>query len=64
MSTKIGTPNYLSPEAFCGMKYTFASDIWSLGCCLYELITFEKPFDYMAIFKKEYDFLHKDKIDV
>ncbi|MBR1472319.1 MAG: protein kinase, partial [Lachnospiraceae bacterium] len=42
--TLIGTPYYLSPE-LCGEKpYNNKSDIWALGCILYELCTFEHAF--------------------
>lgn len=42
--TQIGTPLYLSPEVCDNLPYTNKSDIWSLGCVVYELATFEKPF--------------------
>jgi len=43
--TKIGTPYYMSPEMLNGKKYSFPIDYWSLGCILYELLTFKKPFE-------------------
>jgi len=36
-NTMIGTPYYLSPEICAKERYTLKSDIWSLGCILYEL---------------------------
>eukprot|EP01065_Artemidia_motanka_P026269 TRINITY_DN3118_c0_g5_i1.p1 TRINITY_DN3118_c0_g5~~TRINITY_DN3118_c0_g5_i1.p1 ORF type:complete len:477 (+),score=156.59 TRINITY_DN3118_c0_g5_i1:54-1433(+) len=37
--TLCGTPNYFSPELVRGLPYANKSDIWSLGCVLYELLT-------------------------
>lgn len=42
--TKIGTPYFMSPEQYDSKYYDKKTDIWSLGCILYELITLEKPF--------------------
>ncbi|VDO61411.1 unnamed protein product [Heligmosomoides polygyrus] len=44
-STVIGTPNYLSPEICEGRSYNQKSDLWSLGCVLYELIELKRAFD-------------------
>mmetsp|Transcript_34176 Transcript_34176/g.72743 ORF Transcript_34176/g.72743 Transcript_34176/m.72743 type:complete len:508 (-) Transcript_34176:133-1656(-) len=43
--TQIGTPYYLSPEICQGKAYSFGSDIWSMGCILYELCARRVPFD-------------------
>jgi serine/threonine protein kinase len=43
--TKIGTPYFMSPEQNNSDHYDKKTDIWSLGCILYELITLEKPFE-------------------
>ncbi|KAK8845020.1 hypothetical protein M9Y10_021196 [Tritrichomonas musculus] len=43
--TAIGTPYYLSPEICQGKNYNQKSDIWSLGCVLYEICTLQHAFD-------------------
>jgi NIMA (never in mitosis gene a)-related kinase len=43
--TVVGTPYYLSPELCEEKPYNHKSDIWSLGCVLYELCTFRYPFE-------------------
>ncbi|GAB6029041.1 Serine/threonine-protein kinase Nek8 [Chamberlinius hualienensis] len=43
--TIVGTPCYLSPEQCEGKKYNKKSDMWSLGCILYEMVTLKRAFD-------------------
>ena len=53
--TQTGTPYYASPEVWRDEPYGFKSDIWSLGCVLYELITLQPPFqaeDMQGLYKK------------
>lgn len=43
--TNVGTPFYMSPEMISESKYNEKSDIWALGCLLYELSALAPPFD-------------------
>jgi len=47
--TQVGTPYYLSPEICQHMPYNSASDIWALGCVLYELCALQVPFEAAAL---------------
>ncbi len=42
--TSVGTPYYMSPEMVDLCKYGLGSDMWSLGCVLYELMALHPPF--------------------
>lgn len=53
--TQTGTPYYASPEVWKDLPYDFKSDIWSLGCVVYEAITLKPPFraeDMHKLYKK------------
>lgn len=61
--SQVGTPLYMSPEVILNNGYDFKSDVWSLGCVIYELVTFKSPFRtddksfhnlYMQIMKGDY----------
>lgn len=61
-NTIVGTPYYLSPELCEEKPYNNKSDIWSLGCILYELCTMKHPFDaktqgglFLKIIKESYE---------
>ena len=56
-STYVGTPYYMSPEICCAERYTLASDVWSLGCIMYEMCTGSPPFDA----KSHFDLVKKIK---
>uniref|UniRef100_K3WPX8 Protein kinase domain-containing protein n=1 Tax=Globisporangium ultimum (strain ATCC 200006 / CBS 805.95 / DAOM BR144) TaxID=431595 RepID=K3WPX8_GLOUD len=40
----VGTPEYMSPETIDNKDVTFASDLWALGCIVFQLCTGETPF--------------------
>lgn len=42
--TYLGTPFYMSPEQINESEYNERSDIWSLGCIVYEMATLHPPF--------------------
>jgi serine/threonine-protein kinase len=51
----VGTADYMSPEQVKGQKVDGKSDIFSVGCMLYELLAGRRPFhseNLMAIFYK------------
>jgi serine/threonine protein kinase len=50
-STYVGTPFYMSPEICAAEKYTLKSDIWSLGCIMYELCCRVPPFNAKTHFQ-------------
>jgi serine/threonine-protein kinase ULK4 len=48
---KKGTPCYMAPELFeYGSVYSFASDLWALGCILFELAQGNPPFVSSTLF--------------
>ena len=44
LQTQTGTPYYASPEVWQDKPYDHKSDIWSLGCVVYEMCSLHLPF--------------------
>ncbi|CAM9298100.1 unnamed protein product [Ectocarpus sp. 6 AP-2014] len=43
--TSVGTPYYMSPELINEQRYDERTDVWSLGCLMYEAAALTRPFD-------------------
>jgi serine/threonine protein kinase len=48
-TTFIGTSLYISPEIASGTPYDGKTDVWSLGCCVYEMITLRTAVDPLEL---------------
>ena len=44
LRTQTGTPYFASPEIWEDKPYSFKSDIWSIGCILYQMSALKMPF--------------------
>ncbi|XP_065059141.1 serine/threonine-protein kinase PLK4-like isoform X2 [Rhopilema esculentum] len=47
--TMCGTPNFISPEIATRSPHGLESDVWSLGCLLFNLLVGKPPFDTEAV---------------
>ncbi|RUS72823.1 hypothetical protein EGW08_019416 [Elysia chlorotica] len=59
-STFTGTPYYMSPEVLKHEGYNSKSDVWSIGCIMYELCTLEHAFMGQGLMAVMYKIVEKD----
>jgi serine/threonine protein kinase len=55
LMTRCGTPAYVSPEILVGTPYGRTTDLWSIGCIIYMLISGYPPFqgdNHRVLFRK------------
>jgi NIMA (never in mitosis gene a)-related kinase len=57
--TQIGTPYFLSPEAVSAQPYGSASDIWGLGCVIYEVCALQRVFNASSLLALVYKIVNE-----
>jgi eukaryotic-like serine/threonine-protein kinase len=56
----VGTPTYMAPEQITNGAITAATDVFAVGCLLYELLSFHKPFAAESVHGVLYQVLTAD----
>src|SRR5947207_9773694 len=56
----VGTPTYMAPEQITNGAITPATDLFAVGCLLYELLTYHKPFQAETVHGVLYQVLTTD----
>lgn len=58
--TAMGTVAYMSPEQAQGMEVDSRTDIWALGCVLYEMVSGQRPFQGQYDQALLYEIVHEE----
>ncbi len=56
----VGTPTYMAPEQITNGPITPATDLFAMGCLLYELLSYRKPFEGETVHGVLYQVLTTD----
>ena len=56
----VGTAAYMSPEQIQGIEVDHRSDIWALGCVLYEMVCGQRPFKGVYDKALLYEIVHEE----
>lgn len=56
-----GTPMYMAPETLMMNRFSFASDIWALGCILYEFCMLSPLFGFVKVKSNDYSLYIKNE---
>jgi serine/threonine protein kinase/Tol biopolymer transport system component len=60
VDTAMGTVAYMSPEQAQGMEVDHRSDVWALGCVLYEMVSGQRPFQGQYDQALLYEIVHEE----
>ncbi|MFO8055865.1 MAG: serine/threonine-protein kinase [bacterium] len=60
----VGSPSYMSPEQLSGKPIDGRSDLFSLAVCIYQLMSFKKPFPGESVNEICYKIVHEDYVPI
>ena len=60
LDTTVGTVAYMSPEQAQGVEVDHRTDIWALGCVLYEMVCGQRPFQGVYDKALLYEIVHEE----